>query len=93
MKNKTVVKIEIPVVDDEGNYVDYEGEPVSDPVMQEELFYLLHWGLHMEILEDQRTDQRYPVSYTVGICQHMKSGVIKVFAPEMLTVIGIDKPE
>lgn len=84
---RTVVKVDLPVLDEEDNVIlDNNDNPETDEV----LFYLLHWGLHMDILEDQKTGQRYPVTYTVGICQHMKTGVIKIFAPEELTVIGIE---
>lgn len=50
-------------------------------------YYLLHWGLKYNIvpLED---GGGMPVYYTVGICQHIKTGVIETFMPEQLTVLG-----
>jgi hypothetical protein len=93
---KTVVKVMVPEMDDEGNYLDKDGKPIEysnktktmpEPAMKEALYYLLHWGLHMEILVD-KDGNRYPASYTVGICQHIKDGRIKIFAPEELTVLG-----
>lgn len=94
MSYKTVVKVMEVMVNEEGIPVDIEGNPIKvkdEPGMVEVLYYLLHWGLHMEILVDQKSGERYPVSYTVGICQHIKNGSIRIFAPEELTVIGKEK--
>lgn len=86
-------------MDEEGNFLDKDGNvidpsrktrEIQEPAMEEVMFYLLHWGLHMEIMEDKE-GKRYPATYTVGICQHIKSGIIKIFAPEELTVIGKEK--
>lgn len=87
MKHRTVVKINLPVVDENGDF-EMDGE---NPKTEEVMFYLLHWGLHMEIIADLKNDQKYPVSYTVGICQHIKNGTIKIFAPEEITVIGFEQ--
>lgn len=81
MKGRTVVKVNLPVTDDDGNLTE-ETEEVE--------FFLLHWGLHMEFMQQQQTGDLYPVTYTVGICQHVKTGMIKIFAPEELTVIGYE---
>ena len=94
-RQMTVVSTMEPVVDDEGNLLDKQGEIIDsskktkkdqEPVFEEVYYYLLHWGLTYEILIDNQ--QRYPVSYTVGICQHIKTGVIKTFIPQELTIIG-----
>lgn len=77
MKYKTVVKTMEPVLDEEGNQVDSE----------EIMYYLLHWGLTYEILIGIDGHQ-YPVTYTVGICQNIKTGDIKSFVPQDLTVVG-----
>ena len=52
-----------------------------------EIYILLHWGLKYNIipLED---GGGVPVHYTVGVCQHMKTGVIETFLPEQLKVLG-----
>jgi len=92
---QTVVKVMEPVIDDQGNLLDKNGDIIDpskktkkdqEPDMEEVFYYLLHWGLTYEILIDHQ--QRYPVSYTVAICQHIKSGVIKTFIPQEITVIG-----
>ena len=91
----TVVQISEPVTDDQGNYLDKDGEVIDttrkskkpqEPAFEDVLYYLLHWGLTYEILIDNQ--QRYPVSYTVAICQHIKTGVIRTFIPQELTVLG-----
>jgi len=95
----TVVKVLEPLTDEDGNYLDKEGKPIDlnrrtknppEPVMEEVLYYLLHWGLHMEILVD-KDGNRYPASYTVGICQHIKDGRIRIFPPEAMRVMGKEK--
>ena len=60
-----------------------EGEP------QEERsdWWLLHWGLDYTIIE-MNEEMRIGVSYTVAICQHRESGVIRCFRPEQLQVLG-----
>jgi hypothetical protein len=94
-RQMTVVSTMEPVIDDEGNLLDKDGNVINPskktkkdqvPVMEEVFYYLLHWGLTYEILIDNQ--QRYPVSYTVGICQHIKTGAIRTFIPQELTVIG-----
>jgi len=91
----TVVSMLEPSMDNEGNLLDKEGEiidpskktkKVREPAFVEQMYYLLHWGLTYEILIDNQ--QRFPVTYTVGICQHIKTGVIKTVFPQELTVIG-----
>ena len=99
---KTVVKVNEPVLDDKGNPLDTGGnilEPYRKrtadqiPAFEEQMYYLLHWGLTYEILTDYADggDKYHPVSYTVGICQHMKTGNIKLFYPTELTVVGKEK--
>ncbi|RLD57083.1 MAG: hypothetical protein DRI97_06155 [Bacteroidetes bacterium] len=82
-----------PVTDNEGNYLDTEGEIMDEPsrkiqelAYEEQMYYLLHWGLTYEILVD--SNQRTPVTYTIGICQHISNGIIKSFVPTDLTVVG-----
>jgi len=88
MRSKTVVKVDLPVVDENGNP---ELNDKNDQVTEEVMFYLLHWGLHMEVLEDKKTGQYFPTNYTVGICQHIKTGQIKIFMPELITVVGYEQ--
>ena len=94
---QTVVKVVEPVLDAEGNQVDQDGDPIDGTnhkkeqiaVWEEVMYYLLHWGLTYTMDEHGKN----PVSYTVGICQHIKSGEIKSFVPPDLTVVGKEKQE
>jgi hypothetical protein len=92
---QTVVKVMEIVLDDDGNMLNAQGEiidpsrktkKIQEPVYEEVMYYLLHWGLTYEILVDGQ--QRYPIAYTVAICQHIKNGTIKSFTPQDLTVVG-----
>lgn len=88
----TVVSTLEPLMDEQGNLLDKDGEIIDttkkgkDPVMVEVMYYLHHWGLTYEILIDK--DSRYPVSYTIAICEQFKTGIIKTFIPGELTVVG-----
>ena len=79
-RNHTVVSANHPVVDEEGNFTGEE---------EQQMYYLLHWGLTYTILTDH--NQNHPVSFTVGICQHIKTGEIFSFNPTDLTVIGTER--
>ena len=92
-RTMTVVTILEPVLNENGEVLDKDGDPVGtskkkhqEPAFEDVYYYLLHWGLTYEILMDK--EQRYPVSYTVGICQNIKTGVIKTFIPQEITVVG-----
>lgn len=94
-RTMTVVKVLEPRVDEDGNLLDKEGEIVDTskktkkdqvPEMVEVMYYLHHWGLTYEILIDK--DGRYPVSYTIAICEQFKTGIIKTFIPSELAVVG-----
>lgn len=93
---RTVVEIKLPRVDKDGNPVDKDGKVYDkkqkadwtqaiDPVP----FYLLHWGLEYVLLEDPN-GKPYGINYTVGICQEMKSGVIRTFLPGEIRIIGTE---
>ena len=91
-----VVEVDELSFDEEGNQLDTEGEiidsdriKVQEPGYEKVKYYLLHWGLTYEILVDQ--NQRYPIAYTVAICQRFGTGEIKSFVPQDLTVIGKEK--
>jgi hypothetical protein len=71
---------------------DKDGHPIYDDGVQMmngsgELFFLLHWGLQLTTDKDNK-----PVSYTVGICQELKTGIICTLLPEQLKVIGTEQP-
>ena len=91
----TVVSVMQPVLNEKGELLDKDGKVIDsskkskkdqEPAFEEVLYYLLHWGLTYEILVDK--EARYPVSYTVGICQQIESGEIRAFLPTELKVIG-----
>ena len=86
----TVVKVWEPVTNNEGQFLNKEGEVIEDTsdeiYYDEQMYYLLHWGLSYDILESDR--QSYTVTYTVGICQHISNGQIKSFKPTDLTWVG-----
>ena len=86
MAYRTIVKVIEPVLDEEDNPVLDEDKKEK---FTEELYYLLHWGLTYEIRTHQ--DQYFTVQYTIGICQHIESGVIMSFIPAVLTVVGKEK--
>ena len=77
---RTVIEVEVPIVDEFGQYIDTEGEPVNDPVMRTEKYTLLHWGLFTSIDYD-RENNPIPINETRAICQHMESGYIVTFNP------------
>ncbi len=95
---QTVVKVSEIVYNENGDMLDKEGEiidpsrrskQIQEPAYQDVMYYLLHWGLTYEILTDG--NQRYPIAYTVAICQHLKTGEVKSFTPQDLTVVGKEK--
>ena len=54
----------------------------GEPEMERDFYYLLHWGLKYEIVNN------VAVGYTVGICQNIKSGAVECFNPESIRIIG-----
>ena len=55
-------------------------------------YFLLHWGLKYDMVPDAY-DNMIPVQYTIGICQHVETGVIEMFTPEQLKVLGTNLKE
>jgi hypothetical protein len=87
----TVVEVQKQVFNEEGKPLDVNNH-VFNPAGAEaqltpELYYLLHWGLETNFTYDK---DRNPIPYTstVGICQHIKTGMIETFYPGALKVIG-----
>jgi hypothetical protein len=74
---KTVV--EVTFEDDEG-------------LEKKDNYYLLHWGLKFDMIPDSYQNL-VPVHFTVAICQHAKSGVIEMFHPDQLKVLGVNVKE
>jgi len=56
----------------------------EEMVMVKERYFLLHFGLKFEIVND------IGVSYTVAVCQNIKTGQIECFAPERLRILGTE---
>lgn len=54
----------------------------NDEDDKKEQYFLLHWGLKMQVIND------LAVTFTVAICQNVKTGDILCFYPEQLKVIG-----
>ena len=82
---KTVVEVMAPVFDEKGVQLYEDGVPMEKSTG--DMYYLLHWGLQLT-----HTENYQPVTYTMGICQHTKTGRIYTFLPYQLRVIGIDQP-
>lgn len=64
----------------------------GDMGYDKEQYYLLHWGMKSEvfIIDEDHTGG---VSYTVAVCQHVKSGAIRTFLPDQLRVLGVEIKE
>jgi hypothetical protein len=69
----------------EGTWED-EGE------MKTDRYYLLHWGMKYDLIPDANGNLM-PVQYTVGICQHIKTGNIELFLPDLIKVLGVNVKE
>lgn len=62
-----------------------EGELKEDESpIEKDLYFLLHWGLKMSIINETG------VSFTIAICQHVKTGEVICFLPEQLKIIGTE---
>jgi hypothetical protein len=65
----------------EVTWVDEEGE---EPKTMKEKYWLLHFGLKCEIIND------IGVSYTVCICENYKTGQLETFDPSQVKIIGTE---
>ncbi len=63
--------------------VTWRDEEGDKPKVVKEMYYLLHWGLKMEIIGETG------VSHTVAVCEHYETGQIECFLPEQLKILGI----
>jgi hypothetical protein len=66
--------------------------PQGEIINETDLFFLLHWGLDYTIVETD-DNHRTGVSYTIGICENVKSGEIRCFRPEQIKIIGREGKE
>jgi hypothetical protein len=69
--------------------VTYEDEDGEDKMGN---YYLLHWGIRFDLLPDSYGNL-VPVHFTVAICQNLKSGVIEMFTPDQIRVLGVNIKE
>ena len=91
---QTVVEIPKPVYNEKGEQLDVDDKPMNPvakkqqtPQYRKELYFLLHWGLETNFTYDQAQNP-IPYTSTVGIVQHIETGVIETFIPGVMTVIG-----
>ena len=83
MAIKTLCEVNIPVLNEEGDQIEEEGTPKEIT----EQFYLLHWGLQAQIVVNG--ENIVPYTETVGICQNIVTGFIRLFHPEQIRIIGV----
>ena len=64
-----------------------ETGPDGGPLYFRSNWYLLHWGLQMEIIETG--DNKLAVgNRTVAICQNYDNGEVRCFMPEQCRILG-----
>lgn len=56
----------------------------------EQYFYLLHWGMTAGKLSDGEGGM-FMSSWTIAICQDIKTGQIHTFLPDYIKVIGYER--
>jgi len=89
----TVIEVQKPVYNEDGELLDVENKPMDSKRKDQkqqltgEMYYLLHWGLETNFVYD-KSQNPIPYSSTIGICQHIKTGVIETFIPGVIKVIG-----
>jgi hypothetical protein len=62
-------------------------EDKENPVYENRRFMLWHFGLKYQMI-DMGDKKMIPINYTVAICEDCKTGQIRCFMPEELTIIG-----
>lgn len=67
--------------------VTWKDEEEAEPVWVKEKYYLLHFGLKYQLIETENGNIA-PVSYTVCICQSVKTGQLEYFDAGQIRVIG-----
>ncbi|KKM14008.1 hypothetical protein LCGC14_1710520, partial [marine sediment metagenome] len=70
-------------------------DPEDDESMiieeQEVYYYFLHWGLTAGSLSDEKGGT-FNASWTVAICQHIETGQILTFIPDIIKFVGHAEP-
>lgn len=72
--------------------ISYESEKLDEdnyPVLEKDRYFLLHFGTTYRMI-DSGNGYNIPVSYSVAICQHCKTGQIHEFFPGQLRILGED---
>lgn len=76
-----------------------QGVEVPDPNDDEKLiveeqevyYYFLHWGLSAGSLSDEKGGV-FNASWTVAICQHIETGQVYTYIPEIIKFVGYARP-
>lgn len=64
--------------------VSWQDTEKEEPVMVKEKYFLLHFGLKYDIIEGRA------VSYTVAICQSVKTGQLEYFDCSQIRILGTE---
>ena len=67
----------------------------DEKVITEEMevyFYFLHWGLTAGSLADGKGGT-FNASWTIAICQHIETGQINTYIPEVIKFVGYARPD
>lgn len=58
---------------------------------QEVYYYFLHWGLTAGSLSDGKGGV-FNGQWTVAICQHIETGIVFTYLPELIKFVGHARP-
>lgn len=78
MALKIICEVKVPIFNDDGVQEEVDGNLVE----KKQEFYLLHWGLQAQLVND------IPVNETVGVCQNIETGQVFLFHPTSIKIIG-----
>jgi len=92
MARKTLAKIRIALLEEEGNLVrvnpdKLDEEEVKNVQMEDREVFLLHWGLDYERQYDDQ-GRLHVWQFTVGICQDKRTGQIWTCLPTEIVILG-----
>ncbi len=77
-----IIPVEVPDPDDDEKVIYEE---------QEIYYYFLHWGLTAGSLVNEKGGT-FNASWTIAICQHIETGIVYTFLPEIIKFVGYAKP-
>lgn len=84
--------VRVCVVDMMVEKPDPDNEDEIIEVTEEVPFYFYHWGLTAGMLEGKEK-QIYTGSWTIAICEHIETGRVHTFIPELIKFVGYAEPE